>query len=43
MTSATILRTGTDAYHEYTTTASVTVRTSDAPEDWFGQLDARYS
>ena len=34
---------GTDAYHEYTTTASVTVRTSDAAEDWFGQLDARYS
>ena len=34
---------GTDAYHEYTTTTSVTVRLSDTPEDWFGQLDARYS
>jgi phenylacetaldehyde dehydrogenase len=34
---------GKDAFHEYTTTTSVTVRTSDAPEDWFGQLDARYS
>ena len=34
---------GTDAFHEYTTTTSVTTRLSDAPEDWFGQLDARYS
>jgi phenylacetaldehyde dehydrogenase len=34
---------GTDAYHEYTTTSSTTIRMVDTPEDWFGQLDARYS
>jgi len=34
---------GTDAYHEYTTTQSVTVRMSDEREDWFANADARYS
>jgi acyl-CoA reductase-like NAD-dependent aldehyde dehydrogenase len=34
---------GISAFHEYTQTRSVIVRTDDAPFDWFEQKDARYS
>lgn len=34
---------GPDAFEEYTTTQSLTIRTSDVPENWFGDREARYS
>jgi acyl-CoA reductase-like NAD-dependent aldehyde dehydrogenase len=34
---------GPEAFDEYTTTQSLTIRTSDAQEDWFGDPSARYS
>jgi acyl-CoA reductase-like NAD-dependent aldehyde dehydrogenase len=34
---------GMEAFREYTETQSVIVRTSDVPEDWFGNAKARYS
>merc|ERR1711972_373031 len=34
---------GLEAFHEYTETQSVVVRTAEEPEDWFGNLDSRYS
>ena len=34
---------GHEAFREYTETQTVVVRTSDEPEDWFGDADARYS
>jgi acyl-CoA reductase-like NAD-dependent aldehyde dehydrogenase len=34
---------GTCAFHEYTQTRSVIVRTDSSPFDWFEQKDARYS
>jgi acyl-CoA reductase-like NAD-dependent aldehyde dehydrogenase len=34
---------GWEAFREYTETQSIVVRTSDVPEDWFGNLSARYS
>jgi len=34
---------GPDAFEEYTTTQSLTIRTSDVPENWFGDRNARYS
>lgn len=33
---------GPDAFEEYTTTQSLTIRTSDVPENWFGDRSARY-
>mmetsp|Transcript_53074 Transcript_53074/g.95543 ORF Transcript_53074/g.95543 Transcript_53074/m.95543 type:complete len:332 (+) Transcript_53074:256-1251(+) len=34
---------GPDAFEEYTTTQSLTIRTSEARENWFGDVNARYS
>mmetsp|Transcript_21802 Transcript_21802/g.38340 ORF Transcript_21802/g.38340 Transcript_21802/m.38340 type:complete len:205 (+) Transcript_21802:3-617(+) len=34
---------GPEAFEEYTTTQSLTIRTSDARENWFGDPNARYS
>jgi acyl-CoA reductase-like NAD-dependent aldehyde dehydrogenase len=34
---------GLEAFHEYTETQSVVLRTAEEPEDWFGNLDARYN
>lgn len=34
---------GWEAFREYTETQSIVVRTSDEPEDWFGNPEARYS
>eukprot|EP00930_Biecheleria_cincta_P057558 TRINITY_DN43478_c0_g1_i1.p1 TRINITY_DN43478_c0_g1~~TRINITY_DN43478_c0_g1_i1.p1 ORF type:complete len:551 (-),score=96.28 TRINITY_DN43478_c0_g1_i1:42-1694(-) len=34
---------GPEAFDEYTTTKSLTIRTSDVRENWFGNPDARYS
>eukprot|EP00928_Gymnodinium_smaydae_P087228 TRINITY_DN71521_c0_g2_i1.p1 TRINITY_DN71521_c0_g2~~TRINITY_DN71521_c0_g2_i1.p1 ORF type:complete len:536 (-),score=134.91 TRINITY_DN71521_c0_g2_i1:149-1756(-) len=34
---------GPEAFEEYTTTKSLTIRTSDAQENWFGDPNARYS
>lgn len=34
---------GWEAFREYTETQSIIVRTSDEPEDWFGNAAARYS
>lgn len=34
---------GPEAFEEYTTTQSLTIRTSDVAEDWFGNPSARYS
>lgn len=34
---------GPEAFEEYTTTQSLTIRTSDAHENWFGDPNARYS
>jgi acyl-CoA reductase-like NAD-dependent aldehyde dehydrogenase len=34
---------GPEAFEEYTTTQSLTIRTSDAQENWFGDPSARYS
>lgn len=34
---------GPEAFDEYTTTQSLTIRTSDVPENWFGDRNARYS
>lgn len=34
---------GWESFREYTETQSVVVRTSEEPEDWFGNPDARYS
>jgi phenylacetaldehyde dehydrogenase len=34
---------GHSAFHEYTQTRSVIVRTDNAPFDWFEQPNARYS
>lgn len=34
---------GIEAFREYTETQSVVVRTASEPEDWFGNLSARYS
>ena len=34
---------GFSAYHEYTQTRSVVVRTDPSSFDWFEQKDARYS
>jgi acyl-CoA reductase-like NAD-dependent aldehyde dehydrogenase len=34
---------GPDAFEEYTTTKSLTIRTTDVRENWFGDVNARYS
>merc|ERR1712046_18132 len=34
---------GPEAFEEYTTTKSLTIRTSDVRENWFGNPNARYS
>lgn len=34
---------GYESFREYTETQSIVVRTSEEPEDWFGNPDARYS
>eukprot|EP00931_Biecheleriopsis_adriatica_P119187 TRINITY_DN94439_c0_g1_i1.p1 TRINITY_DN94439_c0_g1~~TRINITY_DN94439_c0_g1_i1.p1 ORF type:complete len:300 (-),score=64.57 TRINITY_DN94439_c0_g1_i1:32-844(-) len=34
---------GPEAFEEYTTTKSLTIRTSETRENWFGDVNARYS